>query len=247
MGDPMHYTEFERRKYPRVNAQIPIDIGLINRKKQRATQAQFKGITGDISMEGLSIELKHPGPEMLPFATRMMGGNREFDIEFTGNLGAKDVRGVGEVRWTSIPYPGMLKMGVSLKEMTGSEREKWTNFVTNQKRAASRNPSCRSIQAKRSLTKSLHRFAQNLLLSRFSMNCVFPALFIGISFITYWFVEITFYHLPIPLGIGIIVVLLTKSRIFSGKHVRSVMGLESLSHQNPRRSNGSTPSEGDER
>ena len=58
--------------------------------------------------------------------------NKEFDLEITANLGTKDVRGVGEVRWTSMGLPHFFKIGIFLKEMRADEKEKWTNFVIRQ-------------------------------------------------------------------------------------------------------------------
>ena len=128
----MHYKGIERRKYQRYKVAIPVNIGLIDIKKGKNFHVQFKGVTVDISMEGLGLRCNSQVSAILPFATKMMGENREFDLEITANLGTKDVRGVGEVRWTSMDLPHFLKMGIFLKEMREDEKEKWTNFVISQ-------------------------------------------------------------------------------------------------------------------
>jgi hypothetical protein len=213
----MNYSGVERRKYQRFKAAVPVNIGLIDSKRGKTCQARFKGITTDVSMEGLGLELRYPASDILFFGAKVIGKNKEFDLEFTAKLGTKDVRGVGEVRWATMPYPSLLKIGVFLREMTCDEKQKWCDFVTNHKKVL-QNTSRPKTLSKHGLIKSFNRFLRNLVVSGFSTNYVLPAMFISISVIIYWFVQIKFYHLPIPLGIGIIVVLLTKPRFFSRKY-----------------------------
>jgi hypothetical protein len=130
----MEYRGRERRKHPRFKAAIPIHIGLINLEKGKSIQAQFEGVIMDISMEGLGVEVYYPQSEILLLRNRMMGETRQFDVEIEAGLGIKQVRGVGEVKWTAIASPSVLKMGIFLREMIKEEREKWTNFVTSRSR-----------------------------------------------------------------------------------------------------------------
>ena len=69
----MEYGGRERRKHPRFKAAIPIHIGLINLEKGKPMQAQFKGVSMDISMEGLGVEVYYPQSEILLFRNRMVG------------------------------------------------------------------------------------------------------------------------------------------------------------------------------
>jgi hypothetical protein len=128
----MHYNGIERRKYQRYKVAIPVNIGLIDIRRGKNLHVQFKEVTTDISMEGLGLRCNSQVSAILSVATKMMGKNKEFDLEITANLGTKDVRGVGEVRWTSMDLPHLFKMGIFLKEMREDEKEKWTNFVTSQ-------------------------------------------------------------------------------------------------------------------
>jgi len=125
----VRYSGVERRKHERFRVAIPVSIGLINLKEEEAIETQFKGMTMDISMEGLSLELKYPEAEMFPPGGRLMGENREFDLEINAKLGRDSVMSVGEVRWASIPSPTVMKMGVYLKEIIEGETEEWRNFV----------------------------------------------------------------------------------------------------------------------
>ncbi len=125
----VRYSGVERRKHERFRVAIPVSIGLINLKEEEAIETQFKGMTMDISMEGLSLELKYPEAGMFPFEGRLMGEDREFDLEINAKLGRDSVRSVGEVRWASIPSPTVMKMGVYLKEIIEGETEEWRNFV----------------------------------------------------------------------------------------------------------------------
>jgi len=125
----VRYRGIERRKHERFRAAIPIIIGLINLKEEEAIETQFKGITMDISMEGLSLELKYPEAGMFPHGGKLMGNNREFDLELNAKLERDSVKSVGEVRWASIPSPTVVKMGVFLKEIIEGETEDWRNFV----------------------------------------------------------------------------------------------------------------------
>ena len=88
----------------------------------------------DISMEGLGVEVYYPQSEVFLLRNRMVGVTREFDVEIKASLGVKQVRGIGEVKWTAIASPSVLKMGIFLREMIKEQREKWTNFVTSRSR-----------------------------------------------------------------------------------------------------------------
>ena len=125
----VRYSGFEHRKHERFRAAIPISIDLINLKEEDAIETQFKGMTMDISMEGLSLELKYPEAGMFPPGEKLMGKDREFDLEIDAELAGDSVRSVGEVRWASIPSPTVVKMGVFLKEIIEGETEEWRNFV----------------------------------------------------------------------------------------------------------------------
>ena len=95
----MHSTEIERRKYPRFNAKIPVDIDLIDLRGGKATQAQLKGLTTDISMEGVGLVLDYPASDVLSFAPKLIGKDKEFVLHLNANLGTKGLRSIGEVRW----------------------------------------------------------------------------------------------------------------------------------------------------
>jgi hypothetical protein len=130
----MGYRGRERRRHPRFKAAIPIHIGLINLGKGKSIQAQFEGVSMDISMEGLGVEVYYPQSEVLLLRNKMVGETREFDVEIKASLGVRQVRGVGEVKWTAIASPSVLKMGIFLREMIKEQREKWTNFVLSRSR-----------------------------------------------------------------------------------------------------------------
>ena len=131
-------SSVERRNNERFIAAIPISIGLINLKEGEAIETQFKGMTTDISMKGLGLELNNQGSSLLPLAVKMVGGNEEFDLEIFANLETDDVRGIGEVRWISVELPYFFRIGVFLKEMKDAEKEKWNNFVISQNRGIQR-------------------------------------------------------------------------------------------------------------
>ena len=128
-GNSVHYKGPERRKYQRFRVAVPVDIGLVDLKKKKTLQVQFKGVTTDISLEGLGLQLQSQISRILPFVTKMVGKNRDFNLEIIANVGRKKVRGIGEVKWTRMDLPSLFKMGVSMEEMREDEKEKWTNFV----------------------------------------------------------------------------------------------------------------------
>ena len=128
----MYPNGIERRKHQRFKVAIPVNIGLIDLKRGETIHDQFKGSIRDVSMEGLGLELNYQGSGFLPFVTKIVGDNKEFDLEILANLGIKVIRGIGEVKWVSMDPPYFFKIGVFLKEMTEEEKENWTNFVTSQ-------------------------------------------------------------------------------------------------------------------
>ena len=104
-GEPVVYSGPERRKHERFKAAIPVNIGLISLKRKRSIEAHFRAVTTDISIEGLGLELKYPEAGMFPFGMKIMGEEREFDLDVTIKVEQESVRCVGEVKWASIPFP----------------------------------------------------------------------------------------------------------------------------------------------
>jgi hypothetical protein len=208
------YTE--RRKHPRFNVQIPIDFGLIDLGGKKTAQAQFKGLTTDISMEGLGLELHYPAPEILFLAPKLAGNNKQFDLKFHINSVDTEVSGVGDIRWARIDSPSILKMGVFLKELGDSEKEKWTSFVMSQTKRIFRHGSPFRGYGKHTLPAFL-LLTRDLIASPFSINYILPGLLLSSSAVVYWLVEVSVYHVLIPCGIATSVILLTKSRISSRK------------------------------
>ncbi len=217
----MHYTESERRKYPRFNAEIPVDIGLIDLKSGKRAEVQFKGITKDISMEGLGLELDYPASDIGSFAPKLIGANKEFDLNLNTNFGTNHVRGVGEVRWARIHPPSILTMGLFLKGMRHNEKEKWTNFVMSQSKAVSHDLSWEQKHGGDNLIKLPLKFIRDLISTNLSINYILPSAFVTSSLIIFWFAKMRYYHVIIPWGIVIIMVLLNKSRSFSRKYPKS--------------------------
>ncbi|NIS69948.1 MAG: hypothetical protein GTO12_13695 [Proteobacteria bacterium] len=134
----MRYNGIERRKHERFKAAIPVNIRLMNLKSENNIEAQFRGVTTDISMEGLGLELKYQEAGMFPCGTRIMGEDREFDLEINTEVGRDSIRAVGEVRWVSIPSASVRKMGVFLQEIIEGETDTWRNFVISQSRGIQR-------------------------------------------------------------------------------------------------------------
>ncbi len=212
----MHSTEIERRKHPRFNAQIPIDIGLIDIGGGKTIQAQFKGITTDISMEGLGLELNYPASDVLSFVPKLMGKAKEFDLDLNANLEAKGLRGIGEVRWARIYPRSLVKMGVFLKNMKSDEKEKWADLVMDQSKGGTLDVSCLRRYSGHRLIQLFHKFIRDPIQSNLYINYILPITFVCSSVIVYWFAEIRYYHVMIPYGIPII--LLIRSRFFSRKY-----------------------------
>jgi hypothetical protein len=210
----MTYTGIERRKFERFKAAIPVTIGLIDLRDGETGEAQFKGLTTDISMEGLGLELHYPAPEILFLAPKLTGEDRQFDLEFNINLGDTDVSGIGEVRWARIDSPSILKMGVFLKELANDEKKKWANFVISQTKRISRHVSRLRGYAKHTLL-AFPFLMRDLIASPCSINYILPALLLSSSTVVYWLIEVRVYHVLILCGISTSVILLTKSRIFS--------------------------------
>lgn len=211
----MNYAGVERRKYERFKAAIPLTIGLIDLKDGNSTHAQFKGITTDISMQGLGLELHYPVSEMLPVAHKLMEEKKHFNLEFTANLGNTAVTGIGEVRWARIHPPSGVRMGVFLKEMIDAEKEKWKNHITDKIGPLSGHISGLDGWRKHTLVALFARPTRDLITSPFSVKYVLPAILVSGSIIIYWLTDLGFYYLIFSCGICIIVILLTKSRIFS--------------------------------
>lgn len=119
---------------------IPVRIRLIDPKTGKTAGAEFKGITTDISMGGLGLEMKYPGSDLLSFAPKLVGKKKEFDLNLDVKLETGDLKGVAEVRWARIPpLTGLeiLTMGVLLKRMKDNIKKKWTSFVMSSSKGTS--------------------------------------------------------------------------------------------------------------
>lgn len=136
----MHYSGIEHRKHKRFKVAIPVSIRLIDPKTGKPNQAEFKGVTTDISMGGLGLEMKYPGSDLLSFAPKLVGKKKEFDLNLDVKLEPGDLRGVAEVRWARIPpLTGLeiLIMGVYLKRMRDNDKRKWNSFVMSSSKGTS--------------------------------------------------------------------------------------------------------------
>ena len=130
----MDHSGAERRKHKRFKVALPVTIRLIDPKTGKLKRAEFNGLITDISLGGLGLEMKYPGSDLLSFAPKLIGEHKEFDLNVTMDLGTKDVKGVGEVRWARIPpLTGLeiITLGLLLKRMRDNEWKKWTDFVTS--------------------------------------------------------------------------------------------------------------------
>jgi len=136
----MHYGDIERRKHKRFKVVIPVSIRLVDPKTGKPKQAEFKGVSTDISMGGLGLEMKYQGSDLLSFAPKLVGKNKEFDLNLDLKLKTGDLKGVAEVRWARIPpLTGLeiLTMGLFLKRMRDNDKRKWTSFVTSRNKGTS--------------------------------------------------------------------------------------------------------------
>jgi hypothetical protein len=136
----MQYGGVERRKHRRFKVSIPVSIRLVDPKTGKPKQAEFQGVTTDISMEGLRLEMKYPGSDLLFFAPKLVGKNKEFDLNLDVKLETGDLTGVAEVRWARIPpLTGLeiLTMGLLLKRMRDNDKRKWTSFVVSRSKGTS--------------------------------------------------------------------------------------------------------------
>jgi len=136
----MHYGGVERRKHERFKVTLPVNIRLIDPKTGKLKQAEFNGLITDISMVGLGLEMKYPGSDLLSFVPKLIGKNKEFDLNLTVKLETGDVKGEAEVRWARIPpLTGLelLTMGLFLKRMRDNAKRKWKDFVMSRSKGTS--------------------------------------------------------------------------------------------------------------
>ena len=136
----MRYGDDERRKYKRFKVAIPVSIRLIDPKTGKPKQGEFKGVTTDISMGGIGLEMRYPGSDLLSFAPKLVGKNKDFDLNLDVKLEMGDVKGVAEVRWARIPPLSGLEiliMGLFLKRMKGNEKRKWKDFIMSRSKGIS--------------------------------------------------------------------------------------------------------------
>jgi hypothetical protein len=123
-----------RRAYPRIDVNLPIRFGLIDVRRGKRPRARYLGETMDISYKGLGIRMNCHALRMIPIAIDMMGDNKKYDLEIGIELGGDKVRAIGEVKWSLLEIPNLLKMGIFIKGMGLEEEGKWAKFIEGQYR-----------------------------------------------------------------------------------------------------------------
>ena len=157
-----------RRAHPRIDMSLPVYFGLIHVKGGKKPKARFSAETMDISMKGLGIKMNCHVMHMIPIAINMMGDNKKYDLEIGIELGQDKVLAVGEVKWSLLEIPHLLKMGVFIKDLGYEEEGKWTRFIENQYRENPQKtgPTLRAIEsiqmASNHLSKASDRIFQQM-------------------------------------------------------------------------------------
>jgi len=121
-----------RRTHPRIDVSLPVYFGLIDIKGGKKPKSRFSAETMDVSMKGLGIRMNCHVMHMIPIAINMMGDNKKYDLEIGIEFGGDKVLAVGEVKWSLLEIPHLLKMGVFIKAMELEEEGKWTRFIQDQ-------------------------------------------------------------------------------------------------------------------
>lgn len=157
-----------RRTHPRIDVNLPINFGLIDIKGNKKPKARFSAETMDVSMKGLGIRMNCHVMHMIPIAIDMMGDNKKYDLEIGIELGGHKVLAVGEVKWSLLEIPHLLKMGVFIKAMELEEEGKWARFIQDQYRVNPQKagPALRAIEsiqmASNHLEKASDRIFQHM-------------------------------------------------------------------------------------
>jgi hypothetical protein len=153
-----------RRAYPRLEMNLPVHFGLIDIKRWRKPKARFSGETMDVSMQGLGIRMNRQILHMVPIAIEMMGDKKKYDLEIGIDLGGNEVRAVGEVKWSLLDIPHLLKMGIFLKGMEHEEEGKWTSFLEKQYRESAHKtgPTLRAIESIQMASNHLNKASDRI-------------------------------------------------------------------------------------
>jgi hypothetical protein len=138
-----------RRTHPRIDLNLPIYFDLIDITGGKKPKTRFSAETMDISMKGLGIRMNCHVMHMIPIAIEMMGENKKYDLEIGIEFGGDTVLAVGEVKWSLLEIPHLLKMGVFIKAMELGEEGKWTKFIQDQYRVNPQKagPALRAIES----------------------------------------------------------------------------------------------------
>jgi hypothetical protein len=153
-----------RRTYPRIDVNLPVRFGLIDVRRRKKPRARFSGETMDISMKGLGIRMNCHVLRMIPIAIDMMGDNKKYDLEIGIELGGDKVWAVGEVKWSLLEIPHLLKMGVFIKGMGREGEGKWTSFIEKQYRKSPQKtgPTLRVIESIQMASNHLNKASDRI-------------------------------------------------------------------------------------
>ena len=120
--------EIEKRQYPRARIRWPVSI--------TSPQVLLKGVTRDISPDGLSIHLEKPLEISLPLTISITIATRGDPLELTGEVvwsnshrfdNESTQPSIG-VRCIAIPYKGKRAIGLTIFNQLIAERRKPENF-----------------------------------------------------------------------------------------------------------------------
>ena len=118
----------------------------------------------DISYKGLGIRMNCHALSMIPIAIDMMGENKKYDLEIGIELGGNRVRAIGEVKWSLLEIPSLLKMGIFIKGMGLEEEGKWAKFIEEQYRESPQKtgPTLRLIESIQMASNHLNKASDKI-------------------------------------------------------------------------------------
>ena len=137
------YRDIEYRKFIRLKDSLSLGIRLIDCKSGRIYSKQIRGVTLNISRDGLCIETNSVTVNGVDIFNDAMSDEKNLELEIDTLDGKEKIRALGKVIWldmTPQQKSFLFKAGVHLNLNWSGDNEKWHELVENAKKYSKDKP-----------------------------------------------------------------------------------------------------------
>jgi len=137
------YRDIEHRRFIRLNDSIPLAMRLVDCKSGKIYSKQIRGITLNVSREGLCIETNTVTVNGVEIFNDAMSDDKNLELEIETINGKEKIKALGKVIWldmTPQQKSFLFKAGVYLNLNWSGDNEKWDDLVKSAEKSSKDTP-----------------------------------------------------------------------------------------------------------